>query len=673
MSPRPAYSIRRTLGAAAAAVVVLSGCGDCGDGRPSPPPQNQASAAVALAHLVVVEGAATLTRAGKTEPASPGPLLKDDALATGPQSRVVLRFKNGREVEVGEGARFIISEGAGEMSLEIAEGQVISRVGAQKGEAGAGVALAILTPYGISRVPSGGEATVAVALGGVTTIEVKTGQITFVGKDGTQRTAQSGDKLEIALGEVKISRGSEVAGAPDAGPGPATVQLEAIVVRLSADRGNLQVKGVSEDRFRKVARGAEADLAEGAVFRIAPGGRGTLAGPGLRVRLGGGTEGRLGKATREAGAERYELGLSKGLSQIFIEGEGKRVVTLPAHKGQVEVSAEGGATFTWSRDARSARAEVQAGKVELSFEGETREVLAGQVAEMGKGLAVTGKARPLLVLPAGRRVRVFSSGNGNALREVGLSWPSSEEGRTVEVASDPAFKELLLRGAVTGTMLVVAAPAMGELHWRVLGAGPEPISRGQARFAPEKMVETVGGHPVNEVSETGLKATVYYQSVLPALVFAYPAVDGAAKYQVRVFRADDLKTPLVDKTVAERRCAADPGKLREGSYLWNATPLGPGGAELAGGRMNKLDIVYDNAMVSLTIQQPQRGEAVTGGEVLTRGVAPLGSKLFVNGQPAPLGNQGRFELRVPRASTLVYRLVSSDMVESYWLRSLRAR
>jgi hypothetical protein len=266
-------------------------------------------------------------------------------------------------------------------------------------------------------------------------------------------------------------------------------------------------------------------------------------------------------------------------------------------------------------------------------------------------------------------VRVWANG----LREVGLSWPADERARRVEVSTDSSFKEPLVAGKAVGTVLSVPAPASGDLFWRVVGATDDPLTRGHVVIAPEKIVATVGGHPVNEVAETGLKATVYYQSALPALVFSFPEVEGAARYRVRLFKASDLATPLMDKTVNEHKCAADPGKVGEGSYLWNATPLSASGAELAGGRMNKLDLVYDNAILSLTIEHPAPDEVASGPSIKTRGVAPLGSKLFINGKPAPLDPRGRFDLEVPRAPALVYRLVSSDASESYWIRSPRAR
>jgi hypothetical protein len=345
-------------------------------------------------------------------------------------------------------------------------------------------------------------------------------------------------------------------------------------------------------------------------------------------------------------------------------------LVLGGASGEISAQADDAATFTFAREGKAARAEVQAGEVQLTYGGATKTVQAGEVAELGKGLVVTPKARPALTLPTGRRVRVWASG----LREVGLTWPAADGATRVEVSADGSFKDVMLSGKAVGSQVIIVPPASGELHWRVLGKDGEALSKGQALFAPEKIVATVGGHPVGEVAETGLKATIFYQSALPALVFSFPPVEGAARYRVRLYKADDLQSPLLDKTVADHKCAAEPGKVGEGSYLWNATPLSAAGAEIAGGRMNKLDVVYDNAIVSLTIDRPQPDEAAgSAATVATRGVAPLGTRLFINGKQAPLDPRGRFDLEVPRAAAIVFRLVGADGSESFWIRSPRAR
>ena len=44
---------------------------------------------------------------------------------------------------------------------------------------------------------------------------------------------------------------------------------------------------------------------------------------------------------------------------------------------------------------------------------------------------------------------------------------------------------------------------------------------------------------------------------------------------------------------------------------------------------------------------------------------------YVNGQSAQLDPKGRFEMKVARSDTVVFRMVGRDGAESYWVRNLR--
>ena len=62
--------------------------------------------------------------------------------------------------------------------------------------------------------------------------------------------------------------------------------------------------------------------------------------------------------------------------------------------------------------------------------------------------------------------------------------------------------------------------------------------------------------------------------------------------------------------------------------------------------MNKLELAYDN---SVPARSPLRGALSTSvgtGRVRVAGVAPVGSSLWVNGQPLTLDAKGRFDARV---------------------------
>jgi len=103
---------------------------------------------------------------------------------------------------------------------------------------------------------------------------------------------------------------------------------------------------------------------------------------------------------------------------------------------------------------------------------------------------------------------------------------------------------------------------------------------------------------------------------------------------------------VVDRTTAQPRLELEAGALGEGRYLWSATPLSAALVPLRGGRMNKLELAYDNSVPTLVLNAPRNGERAGTGRVRVAGVAPVGSSLWVNGQPLTLDAKGRFDARV---------------------------
>jgi hypothetical protein len=317
---------------------------------------------------------------------------------------------------------------------------------------------------------------------------------------------------------------------------------------------------------------------------------------------------------------------------------------------------------------------VLAGAAEVVV-GETRQHLAPSTAAQVSGGEVRAASRPQadVILPTARGLRVYADG----LQEVTLSWPAALGEATVEVAEDAELKELVTVGRTASGAVTVPAPARGDLHWRVTGKsnGVERVLLGHARFEPDRRRSVLDlARPHNLVTEAGPVTTVYFQSTLPALTFAFAGRPGADRYRLRVYRDDQLDAPLVDKVVADTHCAVDAAALREGRYVWHAVGLDRQGRELgSGGRLNKLELVYDNALTTLAIGAPRPGAPVSGPRVDASGVAPLGSKLFINGLPAPLDAKGRFAVSLERRPSLVFRLVGPDGVERYWVRKLRVR
>jgi hypothetical protein len=571
-------------------------------------------------------------------------------IATGPDGDAVVSVGPGRELRLQPNARLKVRREEGRLVAELERGAVVSR-GASD------VVLTVLTPFGITRVPGGrNEGTIGVDPEGVR-IDVTVGQIAFVDPSGKTVTAGPNQAIEVRLGRIEV-----VAGAPPAAP------PESLEVLLSSEIGPLLVRRPGEAGWN--AHKASPAPA-GTDFRLgAVGGKARLVAAGLRARLETGAAGRVGQATRSKEGRRFVLGLQKGTAVISVEGGQAHEVVLDGPQ-PVILRATEPATFSVVANRGKATVAVLAGSGEIAVGSERRRIgTAERVQVSGARVDVAARPAAEVVLPTARGLRVYADG----LTDVTLSWPA-ESGDFVEVASDPDFKDVLLAGKVSGHSVTVPAPRRADLHWLVSGGGGrDRYFVGHARFEPDRRRSVLDlEHPHNLVSESGPMTTVYFQGVVPSLTFSYAARPGAARYRLRVYHAGAIDRPIVERVVADTRAPIDAGLLREGSYLWHAVPLDARGAELGGGKMNKLELVYDNALTRLAIGSPKPNELTTGPDVQALGVAPLGSKLYINGKAARLDEKGRFSMRVGRAPALVFRLVTRNGSESYWIRKLRVR
>jgi hypothetical protein len=587
---------------------------------------------------------------GRRVPYQPSQGLGEgEALVTSPDGTAVVRLGVGRQIELRPNTRLKLHRKEGALVAELESGQVVSRSQAPS------VVLTVLTPFGITRVPAGrSEATIGVDKDGVH-IDVSLGEIAFVDASGKTITAGANDTIEVKLGSVELV----AAGTP-----PAAERLEVV---LSSEIGPLLVEAPGERRFTP-RRASPAPAGTG--FRVSSAGRARLIAPGLQARLEANAAGRVGEASRSGAGRHFGLSLERGSALLSLEGgqahelvlEGKQPITLRATEPT---------TFSVSAGHGQAQVVVLAGNGEVAVGGERRRLAPNERAAIhGRRLAVGARPSSDVVLPTARGLHVYADN----LPEVTLSWSPQGEASMVEVATDPEFKDLLLAGKVAGSSITIPAPRRADLYWRVTSRGGEKSQSGHARFEPDQRRSVLDlEHPHNLVGESGPMTTVYFQGVVPTLTFSYAAKPGAVHYRLRVYKAGALDAPIVERTVTDTRCPVDANVLEEGSYVWHAVPLGAQGQELAGGRMNKLELVYDNALTRLAIGSPKPNEVASGPEVEALGVAPLGSKLYINGKQAHLDGKGRFQEKVSRSPAVVFRLVGKNGSESYWIRKLRAR
>ena len=286
---------------------------------------------------------------------------------------------------------------------------------------------------------------------------------------------------------------------------------------------------------------------------------------------------------------------------------------------------------------------AKVGDLTVTEGAQRRPLRAGERARYQKGAAeaaVSALARAELVLPSRAGLQVFHSG----LAEVALEWAGEDADYRVEVARDAGFAQPLVSGVVHRSWVNVPAPVRGALFWRVRTAAGAEVDHGSARFSREVARRELD-RLRNEVPAGSEKTTIFFQDKPPAVTFTYPAEPAAASYKVAVFRTDALDRPVAERKVSEARAPLEAGLLSEGSYVWSVTPVDGKGQPLRGGRMNKLDLVYDNSVPALAVSTPRNGDPARG-LVEASGVAPVGTRLSINGKSAPLDEKNRFRVKV---------------------------
>jgi hypothetical protein len=605
-----------------------------------------------LARLVELKGEVRLERGGKQGPAAEGPLWRGDAVETGEDGGVTVRFADGRTVEVGPEARFVLGEDAGGVVLEVARGLVLSRVPAEAtpGTEGSQVRLTLLTPFGLTRVGSGGSE-VRVDVGPEEGhVEVLLGTVEVVAKNGQAVEASKGQAVSVKAEGVKKR----------------VLELAPVEVTVHADSGRAEWRQKGKARWRVVDREGEA-LEAGDSVRVRRGtARLKLAGSESTLSLGTGGELVVEGVSGDGSTDEARLELLKGeLGLTLAPGRSSRVV-LPG----LQVESHGAARLDVRRTGDGFTVASRAGDVTL-VRGEARESLrAGERATVAGEAAARVEAvkRAPLALPPAVGQQVFH----RRPSEVALTWEETGEVR-VEVAADSEFKRPVLAGVARNGFVNVAPPVRGALHWRVRRPDGSEVARGSASFGPERSTKGVLDRLRNRVPAGPEKTTIFFQDKPPAITFTCEAEPGAASYKVAVYRGGALGQPLVERSAPAPQVPIEAGLLKEGGFLWSITPLGPRGQPLRGGRMNKLELVFDNSVPTLVVSAPREGQRA-GSRVRVVGLAPVNAQISVNGRPLALDAKHRFDTWVApvgQPPLIVFKMSRPGAPDVYTVRTLK--
>ncbi len=631
----------------ALAALTLFGCSSGGSDAPKDAGEKTAApspvAKKSPASLRSITGSVTLTRDGKSAPATTGPLFDKDVVETSEQSNATLRFSDGRDVELGENGRIEIGSKGDELVLNVGQGIVVSRVGAQGG--GDELKLSIDTPYGLVRVGSAGVSLNVQS--GEASIDVLAGEVTLVGREGAVIPLEAG--AGGTLSKAGASR---------------TVTLQPIVLNLTQSSGRIELKKKDAKAFTPVNPRKPPALAAGDTLRATQGTASlTPEKSDTKVTLTMGAEVGIGESARNQGVEELALELKKGQLQLSMPYGKKRV--LKPGDGLALTAPEGG-VVTVNRGKNGLELNSVVGDVIVQTEGGPVTVKGGQVATITKsGVDAKDVGREALTLPSHPGLRLLHPGQ----ERVALVWQGDDaKPYRIKVGLDAALERPTIDGLVHQTFFNTLAPARGALFWKVFD-GETEVAKGSVQCGQEKLDGELG-ELTNEVASSRPTTRIFFQDKPPSLTFTWKAPEKpAAEYLLKVYQAGALGTPIQEKRTTSTSAQLPP--IPEGSYQWDVTYLDAAGTPIGTmGKMAALEVQYDNAVRSLIIKSPRNGDAPSA-KVSVAGVAPLGAKVTANGQNLALDPKARFNGQVsPLAGARVAFRVLHQGVDTFIVRWL---
>jgi hypothetical protein len=580
------------------------------------------------------------------------PLFDKDSIETGADGSVTLQFRGGRVVEVGPNARLSLGGDAKGAMLDMPQGYLLSRV-PSAGQEGAGE-LTISTPFGMTRVGGNlSELTISV-LGDTAKVDVRVGSVELISRNGKTLRATAGQVVDFA------SVGAE----------PKPVELRPLVMQVVvAGAGRAEVRRNGSSKWARLL-GKPSALTSGDHVRVTRGVTRLFSeGSDSAFVLEPGSEVSYGSLQSGGAGDQANVELVKGAMNVALPLAKASHVDL----GDATVESPQGGNFSVSKDRKGLTLEAATGDATVKAGELTQAVRAGQRLRLEDGKAAVEAAE---IPPAALSLRKSQVVYHRGLGHMRLTWDGEpQQDYRVEVARTPKFDQPLLAGLVHQSALKVPVPAQGGLYWRIYRPGEAtPFTEGNALFYPEQAQAELS-RLRNEVPEGSETTTIYFQDKPPAVTFTYAADSKAQSYKVSVFREDALDHPVSERTYTTERAPLEAGILGEGKYVWSVTPLSAEGAPLKGGKMSKLEMVYDNSVPSLVVLSPKSGTAAAR-TVHASGVAPVGARVFVNDHPARLDEKHRFDADVAPVGVppmVVFRCARGKSPDIVAVRTLKAR
>ena len=361
---------------------------------------------------------------------------------------------------------------------------------------------------------------------------------------------------------------------PQAKPPPPVVRAAPLVIMLEPENGKARVRGAQESPSRSLLPISPESWAPAQRSRFPR----TLSARLILERaaghpLRGHRRGRSRRPLERADQQTYALQLSRGSARLQF-GAGQQTLKLSDGRGQVELKVSEQTTLAVSSPGGRHR-HVLAGKAELVADGKSTVVQAGEKVNRGSAAAQASRWRPRRSCSR-RTSRRGCSPTERPWR--GSRSPRVREGRCrVEVAPEPSFSKPLLAGRVGADWVRVEPPARGELHWRFLGEDGAVRTQGSARFEPDRGRSSLAPPRARRPRSSRRASTPdLFQSAPPSLHFTFSPREGARSYQLRLYRAADVKTPILQRVTNKPQYTWSPAPSARAatSGTWRRSALG---------------------------------------------------------------------------------------------------
>jgi ferric-dicitrate binding protein FerR (iron transport regulator) len=629
------------LGCAMSFVVACDACGD--------PP---------LAELESMTG--TVTRAEASAPSSWAAAHVEDAfelgdgVRTAARSRAQLLLDDGTRVEVAPSTTLRFrsdrpgARGPG-IDLEAGSAVVVTSEDTEIETRGGRTTLRAGTRLELTR--SGDDLLLSVSVGRAR-LEI----------DGESTELVPGARMEISEGAVRMlppaPRPVAVAAAP---PAPAPTAAAVAPEAAPADPASVEA----------VLSGGGHQIREGDTeWRDADG---TIAlRPGVRVRQRSGSTTELRR-----GADRLTV---RGGSELVVGG-GTTLATIVSGSPNLEsttgvaIQTPGGVIVLrpgTSAEARisgdTTRVRVRTGAVEL---GETRRVLSeGESGELTASETLEASTLPSDVGPGLDRTDLrLGAGDSIVVRDMGA----------------PTAIGIDVSGACPGGAVLARQDGNGRTVESAAGRGtislgfPDGSHRYEVRCGSSRTVARRGrvrilrnsgeaaiprSAPESTVETDGRTYSVLFQNLLPTITARWP--DGPAGGTVVVVQSPNG---------TRRESAGGPryrfatGSLVEGTHRIHFESPSTGRRS----RDTTVNIRFDPAATTLSLQEPRDGSFGPGQSVTVSGIALSGWSVSVGGASIPIGGDQRFSgtATVPGNGVLVVRVARAGQGVQYYLRRAR--